>query len=43
MYALISILSYLIHFQAGLNIPGKKVFKKNNLLPTYPNFFEGVT
>ena len=30
----ISVLSYLIHFQAGLNIPRKKVSKKkNNILP----------
>ena len=37
----ISDLSYLIHFQAGLNIPRKKVFKKNSILQTYPYFFSG--
>ena len=30
----ISVLSYLIHFQAGLNIPRKKV-KKKRKFPTY--------
>ena len=33
----------LFHFQAGLNIPRRKVFKKISILPTYPNFFQGVT
>ena len=32
----------LFHFQAGLNIPRRKVLKKK-ILPTYPNFFQGVT
>ena len=32
----------LFHFQAGLNIPSKKVFKKSKQ-PTYPNFVQDVT
>ena len=35
----ISFFSYLIHFQTDLNIPRKK----NSILPTYPNFLQGVT
>ena len=31
-----SVLSDLLHFQAGLNIPRKKVFQKNSILPTNP-------
>ena len=43
-YTFISVLSYLIHFQTGLHIARKKVFKKKmSTLPTYPNFFQGVT
>ena len=35
----------LFHFQIGLNIQRRKVFKKqkNSILLTYPNFFQGVT
>ena len=34
-----SVLSDLIHFQAGLNIPRKKVSQKNSILATNPYFF----
>ena len=37
----IQVLSYLIHFQAGLNIPRKKDLK-NGILPAYPKCFTGV-
>ena len=33
---------FSIHFQADLNIPKKKSFQKS-FLPTYLNFFQGVT
>ena len=35
---------FLFHFQACLNIPRKKSFqRKKSILPTYPDFFQGVT
>ena len=40
-------MSFLMHFQAGLNIPRRKVFKKkkkNSILSNYPIFFfQGLT
>ena len=35
----ISVLSYLIHFQADLSIQRKKFSKENSIVPTNPYFF----